>query len=162
MPCWCSAFACFHPIRWWSWHKMCPGTTQCAVHVGISPRAEEWKEAAAYPAKTPPGHSFECSPVKRGKIWDCVAPLSLHVSCQILKNVFCSVSQCGFWWIHLKEPFQDTLSGFYLPRVFFSHLRKYKMCFGIFVKALKQNLLRLAFFCKWMLVLFCIVTGIKM
>ena len=82
---------------------MRPGNAQCAVHVDASWGADEWKEAAAYPAKTPSGHSFECSPVKRGKIWDCVASLFPHLSCQIFKNAFCSVSQCGFWWIHLKE-----------------------------------------------------------
>lgn len=56
-----------------------------------------------------------------------------------------SVVSGGFVSRRQAQPFQCTLSGFYLPCVFPSHLRKYKMCcFRIFVKALKQNLLRLA------------------
>lgn len=138
--------------QWWSWHKTCPGNAQCAVRVGASWGADGRAEAAAYPTKTPSGHSFELSPVKRGKIGDCVAPLSPRLSHHIFRMHFVrpvSLVSGGFVSRRQAQPFLCTPSGFYLPRVFPSHFRKYKMqCLGIFMKALKQSLLRLASFCN--------------
>lgn len=136
------------------------------MRVGASRGADERAEADAYPAKTPSGRSFERSPVKRGKIGDCVAPLFPRLSHHIFRMHFVlpvSLVSGGFVSRRQAQPFPCTPSGFYLPRVFPSHLRKYKMQrLGIFMKALKQSLFKTGFLLQWMLVVFYIVAGIKM
>lgn len=127
--CWHPAFAPFHLIPAVVLARNVPWKCVCCARQHI-PESRWVEGSSCLPCKTPSGHSFERSPVKQGKIWGCVAPLFHHLSCQIFKNAFCSVSRWvsgGFVSRKQAQPFQGTLSGFYLPCIFPSHLRKCKM-----------------------------------